>query len=161
MVALSSIDANKYNRIIHHKVQYKDTIKTDNAQEDNGESSVRTYPQYDNQENIVHHRNNTQTWLTPNEIDQIVILYNGGVTVRDIAKQFNCNRKTISRKLKQRGVSVMQSKLMKQANAKEIINLYQSGLTTAQIADKYGVSVSSVMRLLSAHNVQMRTRWDY
>jgi hypothetical protein len=81
-----------------------------------------------------------------------------GIVIR-FAKKYGCGRNVISNHLKKRGVMVSHSKMAK--HSAEIIALYNGGAKTDEIAQRFGVGHTTIIRLLHDNGVTMRTRWNY
>ena len=149
MVDLSQLNSNLFLPIIKFKKSVpkeaeivKDT--DDRVINDYGETEVKRY------------RRNQQI-LHKSKREQIVEMYLNGVNTYTLAKAFHCHRTTISRIIKDAGITPTPEKL----NLEDAIKLYESGWTTINIAKKYDMSDNAVSRRLKMAGIKMRTRWDY
>ena len=149
MVDLSQLNSNLFLQIVKFKNSVPKEVeiveKTDDrAINGYGETEVRRY------------RRNQQI-LHKSKREQIVEMYLNGINTYTLAKAFHCHRTTISRIIKNAGITPTSEKL----NLEEAIKLYESGWTTIDIAKKYDMSDNAVSRRLKTAGVKMRTRWDY
>lgn len=92
---------------------------------------IKFYNSYDNGYNETLGGEGRST-ITPEEVEQIIQLYNQKETIRDIAKILNRDSSTISNKLKSLGFEVCNQRTTKKLIAKinkeidEVIEIYQS-----------------------------------
>lgn len=92
-------------------------------------------------------------------IDTLVSRYLDGVPTLTLAKQFKLGKETVSKLLRGAGVEIRRQGLPED-KVIEATGLYGSGLTLAQVAERYGVSVHAVYNKLRAAGVRMRDSHD-
>lgn len=88
-------------------------------------------------------------------IDTLVSRYLDGVPTLTLAKQFKLGKETVSKLLRGAGVEIRRQGLAEE-EVPEAAELYRGGLTLAEVAEHYGVSVHAVYNKLRAAGVQMR-----
>lgn len=72
--------------------------------------------------------------------EQFIEMYKEGFSLSEIARQLNCDRKTINYRFKQLGINIILQPNQKSLPDEEIIRIYESGNTLEEIASKYKVS---------------------
>ena len=100
--------------------------------------------------------------LRPDLVDDLVAGYEGGRTVRQLADQFGIGRETVSKLLSRRSVRTRLQSLT--ATQTEIAaDLYRSGMSLVQIADRMARSRTAIYNALRRNGVQLRPRrgWQY
>jgi len=102
-----------------------------------------------------------QKRLNGEEIELLVDGYKEGKSVYTLADEFGCGRVTVSNILKRHGHEVCNRVAQKKLDADAVITMYNKMHTTEEIAQKCGVSTSSIVRCLKANGVELRSRWDY
>ncbi len=96
--------------------------------------------------------------LTPLQLTSLVQDYQSGASVYQLAKRFQVDRRTVSRKLHQQGIA-MRFQPPSDALADEMIRLYGMGLTLAGVGSQVGYSVTTVRKVLVNSGVAIRGRW--
>lgn len=93
--------------------------------------------------------------LNASDLPRLVERYEAGATVYELADEFKIDRRTVSIRLKQQGVSLrFQSPTPDVVD--EMVRLYESGLSLAKVADRTGFVAHTVQRHLRDRGVQMR-----
>lgn len=92
---------------------------------------------------------------------EIISFYLQGNSIIKTARYFECSQEVINRILKQHNISVVPAKVytkkLSPIQQKKIIELYEKGLTTEQIAKKYKVRRRTISTVLKENNIQTRT----
>lgn len=107
-------------------------------------------------ERQVRERKKASRQVPQETIDTLVSRYLDGVPTLTLAKQFKLGKETVSRLLRGAGVEIRRQGLPEDRVA-EAAELYRSGLTLAEVAWRYGVSVHAVYNKLRTVGVQMRS----
>jgi transposase len=100
--------------------------------------------------------------LTPAELDELVVAYQAGASLRALSRRFQVHEQTVRRQLQQRGVRLRHG--AKGVSAEQLAELavaYESGRSTYELAGELGVSADTVQRLLRQSGVQLRGRMDW
>ncbi len=116
---LSSFDSNKYHAI----VRFKSTIPQKPA-ECPSDDRITASPRKINGEGevVAYGLKQRQKRLCVEEIDSVIAAYKNGKSTYDLAKEYDCNRQTISSHLKRHGLSVDNTKTMIADNIPQIID---------------------------------------
>ena len=77
--------------------------------------------------------------------------YESGATVYELASEFAIDRRTVSLRLKDRGIT-----LRRQSPTNEMIRLYFIGLSAAKVGEQIGVSADTVLNHLRQRGVDRR-----
>lgn len=93
--------------------------------------------------------------LSEAKIDQLVADYRAGRTVYELAAQYGINRKSVSKHLHARGVS-MRMQGLSPAQIDQAARLYGEGASLAAIGIKLGVDAGTVHARLRERGVVMR-----
>ena len=96
-----------------------------------------------------------QTRLSDAQVPDLVAGYTSGSTVYDLAEQFSCHRHTVSKILKERGITLRLSS-MTHAQIAEAVALYESGLSLAKIGVRLGFNDNTIRLRLVERGVRMR-----
>jgi transposase len=112
-----------------------------------------------------------RSWLTENEIVQIVVEYQDGSTIQEIASKHDRCYKTILKQLRKAGIDTKQSnermvvtrirqqqKRLDENEIQRLIAEYGTGLTVYQLAARFGCHRTTVSGCLKARGVKMRRR---
>lgn len=105
----------------------------------------------------VHAIETAQTFLTTQQVDDLVDLYEDGMPIGQIAEKLQIHRHTVARHLEHRGIPIRVRGLANKHIA-EAIRLYAGGLTLAEVGQRYGASAQAVRRAISAKGVTIRPR---
>ncbi len=95
--------------------------------------------------------------LQATEIDDLVVQYKAGATVRQLAAKFGVHRATVGKHLEARGVDTRQPLLSPEA-VKEAAGQYQAGAILEDLATRYHVSDTTIRRYLLLGGVKLRPR---
>ena len=88
-----------------------------------------------------------QPGISDDRAGQIVEAYVSRKTLYDLAREFNCQRVTVSAILKRRGISLHRASPIEE-QAVEMVRLYQSGLSLAKVGKRFDVHASTVLAQL-------------
>lgn len=97
----------------------------------------------------------SQTRLDPRQIDDLIVGYQSGKTIKELAVQFQIHHTTVSNILKRRGVSRRYRPLTSE-QIEQAVNAYQAGSSSKMIGDLLGVDASTIWRSLKREGVKMR-----
>jgi DNA-directed RNA polymerase specialized sigma24 family protein len=89
-------------------------------------------------------------------VEQLIAGYRAGATVYTLSSQFGIDRRTVGAILKRHGAQTRWRRLSS-AQIDEAIELYGSGWSLARIAERVGVTPTTVHRRLRDRGVRMRT----
>ena len=93
--------------------------------------------------------------LSSAEVTQLVELYRGGKSMRELAHQFGIHRVTVSRLLKRQRVG-LRKRGLDADQIDEAVKMYLSGNSVAQIGEHFGVDHGTVWRQVCRRGVKMR-----
>lgn len=96
-----------------------------------------------------------QTFLSSHQVDELVGLYEGGMTIAQVSEKLGVHRHTVMRHLVHRGVPTRPRGLPPEHVA-EAARMYQDGLTLMEVGHHLGVSAQAVRRAISAAGVRIR-----
>ena len=159
---LNEPDLNNLDRLIAHRVQARASspgisIIACNAAPVKPPSTFIS----DEGETVVSQVRQIQKHLSEREVAQIVLDYQNGISMNNLADEFGCDRHTICDHLKKHGIKVSHNKIKSEEAVRRIVMLYEDGHMIEEIADQYDVSQTTINRLLRKHGVRIRSRWDY
>ncbi len=97
----------------------------------------------------------SQTRLDPRQINDLILAYQSGNTVKDLAVQFQIHRTTVSKILERRGVP-RRSCPPTPEQIDQAVKAYQAGSSSKMIGDLLSVDASTVWRTLRREVVKMR-----
>lgn len=101
----------------------------------------------------------TQVHLPLNRQVELVASYQDGVPIKEIARRFGTNPKTVSVICKRHGVELRNSvRALSDAQLQVAIRRYADGASRATIAREMGVNDTTVRNLLVAAGVRTRPR---
>jgi DNA-directed RNA polymerase specialized sigma24 family protein len=109
-------------------------------------------------------RRSSPTRVKPETEDSIVSDYRLGLTQREIAEKFGLTRPRISTILSKHRVETIPShvrRLTDDVKSAAIAQAYRDGLSQAEVAKKFGISVSGVHKVLKRLRVTMRPAVRY
>lgn len=148
MVGLSDFDKNEKHAKI---MKYKNKLDCiDKEQKLQPPLSV-----INNKETVVSQISQKQNWLKPEEVEQIINEYKSGLSIRELAVKYSCNRDTISKKLKSSNIPIRKTSPNK-SQIDKMVELYQSGLSLKAIEKKIGFSDMTVRKHVMQRGVKMR-----
>ena len=95
-------------------------------------------------------------------IEEIISYYQSGMSPTKIGEKYGVGQNTIYRRLKENGVKIRSSRSMNRIDlpTEEIISEYQSGLSTTQLGEKYGVHSNTIQNRLKENGVKLRYRGE-
>ena len=88
-------------------------------------------------------------------MERLIAYYRAGTTVYTLGSQFGIDRRTVGAILKRHGVQTRWQRLSP-ARIDEAVELYESGWSLARIAERVGVTPTTVHRRLRDRGVRMR-----
>ena len=96
------------------------------------------------------------------EIEELVVAYEAGRTLYELAERFQIHRTTISHLLERHGVPT-RYRLVEGDRLKSAIHAYQQGQSLATIGGLLGVSLDTVRTALMKAEIKLRPRpgWHY
>jgi transposase len=98
--------------------------------------------------------------LSPETLQQLVGVYQAGVSANQLAVRYQLSRSSVRRLLRESGVA-RRYQAMTDEEAHQAVELYQSGLTIAQVAAKLDRPDSTIQTSLARRRIVMRRRHDY
>lgn len=137
LVALSTADTNKWSTLLEKRDRTSELKVTAVEYERTGPIRQR------------------QRRLTKAQVVEMAARYQEGATVYELAADFGCNRTTVAARLKKAGI-VMRLQPSSKEVIHEMVRLYQSGLSLADVGFQVGTSAGTVLRYLSDHGVKTR-----
>ena len=117
------------------------------------EPSVR-----DDRGRLVRSIGKAQTFLTETQIDQIVQLYESGMSMNQIAEKYRAHRRTIAAHLTRRSVSLRSPRTLPAAHVPEAVSLYADEVTLLDIGRRFGVSQHAARTAIAGAGVTIRPR---
>lgn len=97
--------------------------------------------------------------LTENQIDQIVSLYNSGLTIYEVADRLHCGVSSVNKYLRERSVERRKGGPRKQELLRdrlEIRSRYEAHETAQAIAYDFGVSKPTILKILRSQGTRIR-----
>ena len=97
--------------------------------------------------------------FTNEQISNIIEMYKSYVTVADITKKYNVNKKVIYNLLKENGIELHgEKRTLNPIQVTDVINMYINGHTLQDIANKYGVNRWTIKHCLQENEINLRSR---
>src|SRR5699024_8686143 len=96
-----------------------------------------------------------QTFLKPEQVDELVALYRQGWTLVRLAERFGIHKRTAAAHLVRRSVPIRGKGLAEEDRA-EAARLYEDGATLLDLGLRFGVSQQAVRRALVTLGVKIR-----
>ncbi len=98
--------------------------------------------------------------ISPDQEQEVIKLYSKGKTIKFIAKKYEVNIMTISKLLKRNNIEIrlLMNRKIFDTQEKEIIELYNKSWPTSEIAKKFDLANSSVIRVLKENELYHRIR---
>jgi hypothetical protein len=137
MVALSTADTNKWSTLLN-KSHYG--------------SKTELPTSHDERSGPIRQR---QRRLSAAQVQQMTTRYLEGATVYQLAIEFDVCRSKVSERLKENGVRMRLTPPSDQ-DVREMVRLYESGLSLAAVGKSIGKSVGTVKRYLQEYGVRTR-----
>lgn len=162
LVGLSELDSNKYKAILKAKKQITQQVlhQTDFTVEDAPPCSDKVIDQF-GEIATTRLKQLYRREFSEQDVGQMVAGYKSGMTTIELAKQFQCNKGTINKLLRQHGVRITKAKAQAKLNVDKVLSMYENMHTIEDIAKYFNVSSYTINRCLKAHGVKIRGRWDY
>jgi len=95
--------------------------------------------------------------LSPQEIDEIILLYKEGVSPTEIGKKYNIFANSVNRIIRRQNPSLTKTKKVTAETKQQIAKMYQEGASSETIAKKYNIDASTVCRNLKKLNLNLRS----
>jgi DNA-directed RNA polymerase specialized sigma24 family protein len=137
MVALSTADTNKWSTLLNESLYGPKTASTNTHDERSGPIRQR------------------QRRLSDVQVQQMTTRYLEGATVYELAVEFDICRSNVSERLKENGVRMRLSPPNEEQIC-EMVQLYESGLSLAEVGKRVGVSIGTVKRYVCERGVHIR-----
>lgn len=99
----------------------------------------------------------TQTFLSADQVDELVALYGEGLSVAEISRRFGVDSRTAEAHLVRRSAPRRQRGLA-MTEVPEAVRLYESGMTLTEIGLHFAVSQQAVRHAIAKHGVTIRPR---
>ncbi len=96
-----------------------------------------------------------QRRLTAKQVEQLIAGYKAGSTVYQLADEFGCDRTTVSKKLKDAGITLRRTPPAEE-QIDEMVRLYESGLSLERTGERVGFSAHTVLKYLGGRDVKTR-----
>jgi DNA-directed RNA polymerase specialized sigma24 family protein len=96
-----------------------------------------------------------QRRLSREEIAKLISRYEGGALMKELAAEFDIERRTVSAILRREDV-MLRSRGLSSEQIDEAVRLYELGWSLARIGDKLGVDHETVRQRLKERGVRMR-----
>lgn len=154
LVGLSETYSNNYKII-------RDFVKNHGSTPVNTDIDPAVTDQSYNPDYIVKSIKQQQKTLSELEVQTIIELYQQGASSYDLAKQFDCHRRTISDTLKRNGIEVSHQASKKPGLVKKVIELYAEMKTPKEVGAIVGINKGTVRQILKDNNVYIRKSWEY
>jgi DNA invertase Pin-like site-specific DNA recombinase len=104
------------------------------------------------------HRPQLQRRLSSDEIADLVVSYQAGTTVNELARIYRINRTTILEHLRRQGVQRRRPRRLQPVDIDKAVRLYVSGTSIESIAHELRVGPTTVRRVLRQAGVELRQR---
>jgi DNA-directed RNA polymerase specialized sigma24 family protein len=101
-----------------------------------------------------------QRRLSPETLQQIQTDYQAGLSASQLAVRYHLNRASVRRLIQRAGIPPNRRPLT-EAEIKQAVKLYATGLTVARVAAQLGRPATTVHATLRRGGVQLRSRHDY
>lgn len=111
----------------------------------------------DSRGRVVRAVGKTQTFLSPAEVDELVTLYEQGMTLAQLGERFGVYHRTVAAHLVRRSAS-MRTRGLAEEHTPEAVRLYESGLTLVEVGLRFGASQGAVRRAVAAAGATIRPR---
>ena len=102
-----------------------------------------------------------QKTLSEIEAQTVCKRYQAGDSVYKLAKDFECNRSTISAVLKRNGVEITHLASKKPELVKKVIELYAEMKTPKEVGATVGINEGTVRQILKDNSIYIRKSWEY
>lgn len=112
-------------------------------------------PVVDSRGRLVRSVGMAQTSLKPEQVDELVALYQQGWTLVKLAERFGIHKRTAAAHLVRRSVP-LRGKGLAEEDRTEAVQLYEGGATLLEVGLRFGVSEQTVRRALVVEGVKIR-----
>lgn len=112
-------------------------------------------PVVDSRGRLVRSVGMAQTFLKPEQVDELVALYQQGWTLVKLAERFGIHKRTAAAHLVRRSVP-LRGKGLAEADRAEAVQLYEGGATLLEVGLRFGVSEQTIRRALVVEGVTIR-----
>ena len=103
-----------------------------------------------------------QTWkLSPSDKDDIVRLYQSGISAPKLSEQFGVRKSSIRGVLKRRGVVIRGNSKLNATDKDDLVRAYETGSSTLALGQRFGILRSSVRQILKDRGIDIRTNTNY
>ncbi|WP_416447015.1 hypothetical protein AB3K78_06810 [Leucobacter sp. HNU] len=117
------------------------------------EPSVR-----DDRGRLVRSIGKAQTFLTEAQVDQIIDLYKGGMSMNRIAQKYRAHRRTIAAHLTRRSVSLREQRSLDPSDTPEAVRLYEDGMPLLEVGRRFGVSQHAARTAIAGAGATIRPK---
>ena len=135
-MGLSETDLNKYQTLLKLKRSIKPAI-------------IVSPPEPNSQ--VVTSLKQHQKYLSVQEIQEVIIRYQEGVSANKLAEIYGCHKCTIRSVLKRNGITVSHSIADKKLLVEKMNLLHKEGYAMKEIAKMVGVNYNTVLRYFRTH----------
>jgi DNA-directed RNA polymerase specialized sigma24 family protein len=94
--------------------------------------------------------------LSPDEQAELVMQYEGGASMLELAKRFECHRHTVMRLLQTEGVRIRPQKKMTTELVSRATVLYNQGASLEEVGRLLGLETSTIGKALKRAGVKLR-----
>lgn len=112
----------------------------------------------DDRGRLVRSIGKAQTFLTEAEIDQIVELYKGGLSMNKIAQKYRAHRRTVAAHLVRRSVPLRTPRSLDPVDTPEAVKLYEGGMTLLDVGRRFGISQHAARTAIAKAGVTIRPK---
>lgn len=102
--------------------------------------------------------------LLPEEVQGLVVQYEAGASIADLAREYGMHTQTIDSHLKRQGVLKRGVFKLSPEQVDDVTRLYADGWSTIEIAKKFDVTTNTVSRALARAGMPLRSAgeaWRY
>ena len=136
LVGLSETNSNKYRTLLELKASIDPTaIVSPPAQDGQVVTELKQHPRY----------------LSEEEIQEVIIRYQEGVSANKLAEIYGCHKCTIRSALRRNGITVSHSIADKKLLVEKMILLRNQGYAMKEIAKMVGINYHTVLRYFRTH----------
>ena len=111
----------------------------------------------DSRGRVVRAVGRTRTFLSPAEVDELVTLYEQGMTLAQLGERFGVYHRTVSAHLVRRSAAT-RTRGLAEEHTPEAVRLHESGLTLVAVGLRFGASQGAVRRAVAAAGATIRPR---
>lgn len=137
-MGLSEANSNKYRTLLELKASI-------------GPTAIVSPPAQDGQ--VVTELKQRQKFLSENEVQEVIIHYQEGMSANKLAETYGCHKCTIRNILKRNGIAVNHSVADKKLLVEKMILLRNQGYAMKEIAKMVGLNYDTVLRYFREHGV--------